>query len=123
MTGEPFRTEVEGDEALSASLRRVAGELDNLQAASAAGAQAIRARAQSAAPVDTGTLARSIRADFTGETITVGAYVEYARFQEFGTVYVAASPYLRPALEAAQTQIVDAYTGEIQKLLETVKGA
>jgi hypothetical protein len=47
----------------------------------------------------------------------------YARFQEFGTVYVAASPYLRPALEAATTQVVDAYTGEIEQKMATVKGA
>jgi len=123
VTGEAVRAEVEGDTALAASLNRVAGELDELQAAGTAGGQAVKQRAQADAPVDTGTLARSIRADATGETITVGAYAEYARFQEFGTVYVPASPYLRPALEAAQNQIVDAYTGEIQKLLETVKGA
>ena len=114
---------VDGDQALAASLHRVAGELDEMQTAGIAGGQAVKQRAQAAAPVRTGALARSVRADATGDTITVGAYVEYARFQEFGTVHVPASPYLRPALEASQTQIVNAYTGEIEKLLNTVKGA
>jgi phage gpG-like protein len=55
--------------------------------------------------------------------VTVGSAIPYAPFQEYGTATVPASPYLRPALEAATTTIVDAYTGEIQQLLETVKGA
>lgn len=118
-----FRTEVEGDELLRATLGRVADNLDNLPKAGETGGRAVQQRAQSAAPVATGALARSIRAEATGNEITVGTPVPYGRFQEYGTATVPASPYLRPALEAATTQIVDAYTGEIQDLLETVKGA
>jgi HK97 gp10 family phage protein len=118
-----FAATVEGDEALRATLGRVAGELDNLTEAGQTGGREVQRRAQSAAPVATGALARSIRAEATGTEITVGTPVPYAPFQEYGTVYTPASPYLRPALEAATTQVVDAYTGEIQHLLETVKGA
>lgn len=118
-----FRTEVEGDELLRATLGRVADNLDNLTEAGQAGGREVQRRAQSAAPKETGALARSIRAEATGTEITVGTPVPYAGFQEYGTATVPASPYLRPALEAATTQIVDAYTGEIQDLLGTVKGA
>lgn len=122
MTGE-LRVEVDGAEALSSSLAAVGGSLDDLQAAGATAGQAVRTRAQANAPVNTGALARSIRADATGTEVTVGAYVPYAAFQEYGTVNTPASPYLRPALEASTTQIVDAYADEIGKKLDSVRGA
>ena len=114
---------VEGDAELRASLGRVAANLDNLTTAGETGGRAVQTRAVSAAPVLTGALARSIRAEATGNTITVTAAARYAAFQEYGTATVPASPYMRPALEAATTTIVDAYTGQIQDLLNTVKGA
>lgn len=118
-----YRTEVEGAAELDASLHRVAGQLDNLETAGIKAGQLVKQRAAAKARVDTGALVRSIRADATGSTVTVGAYASYAAFQEFGTVYVPASPYLRPALEASTTQVVDAYTGEIETLMESVRGA
>lgn len=118
-----FTATVEGDAALAATLGRVADNLDNLTEAGQVGGRAVQQRAASAAPTDTGALSRSIRAEATGSTITVGTPIPYAPYQEYGTATVPASPYLRPALEAATTQIVDAYTGEIAQLLETVKGA
>lgn len=122
MTGGPV-TEVEGADQLAASLDRVAGELDNLQTANQVAGQGIKTRAQSNAPVDTGALARSIYAEASATEVVVGAAVTYAPYQEYGTIYTPASPYLRPALEAATAQVVDAYTGEIQVKLGTVKGA
>lgn len=118
-----FRTEVEGAAVFQATLGHVAGQLDDLPKAGEAGGRAVQQRAQSAAPVATGALARSIKAEATGNEITVGSSVPYAAFQEYGTVTTPASPYLRPALEAATSTIVDAYTGEIEQLMETVKGA
>lgn len=117
------RIEVEGDEAFRLSMARVASQLDHLDRAGQIGGAAIRNRAMSAAPVRTGALVRSIRADTTGSEITVGAYVRYAAFQEFGTVHVPASPYLHPALQASEKEIVNAYTGEVEQLLGSVKGA
>jgi HK97 gp10 family phage protein len=118
-----LRTEVEGAAELQASLSRVAANLDDLPAAGEKGGREVQHRAQSAAPVRTGALARSIRAEATGNEITVGTPVRYAAFQEYGTVHTPAAPYLRPALEASTKTIVDAYTGEIENLLETVRGA
>lgn len=63
--------------------------------------------ARFAAPVDTGNLANSIIPDgpYTlGSTVTgkVGTNVYYAPFVEFGTRFMAARPFLGPALEKAR---------------------
>ena len=54
------------------------------------------------APVDTGRLRSSIghtlRRDAGGLLATVGTSVEYASYVEFGTRYMRAQPFLRPAL-------------------------
>jgi HK97 gp10 family phage protein len=59
-------------------------------------------------PVDTGRLRSSIQAsrgrDTTGVFADIGTNVEYAVFVEFGTRYMAAQPYLRPALAVAAAQ-------------------
>jgi HK97 gp10 family phage protein len=53
-------------------------------------------------PVDTGRLRGSITHDLArdarGLVATVGTLVEYAPFVEFGTRYMRAQPFLRPAL-------------------------
>lgn len=54
----------------------------------------------------TGTLRRSIRLDIEdqGMTAVVSANTEYAAYVEYGTRFMAAQPYLRPALqEQAET--------------------
>jgi len=116
-------TEVIGADELDRSLSAVADDLGNMGAAGDRAAQTIRTRAQSLAPVDTGALARSIRADAADTEITVGTDIRYGRFQEYGTVNTPASPYLRPALEASTHQVVEAYTAEIENKLEKVHGA
>lgn len=56
-------------------------------------------------PVDTGRLRSSIQMvegqDGRGVYVTVGTNVEYAAFVEFGTRFMAAQPYMRPALAKA----------------------
>lgn len=63
-------------------------------------------RAKQLAPVDTGRLHASIdwglRRDDTGLFAVIGSDVEYAIFQELGTRFQAAHPYLRPALDEAR---------------------
>lgn len=60
--------------------------------------------AQDRAPVDTGELRRSIRGhveDMMEQTaINIIAGADHAPHQEYGTIYMAAQPYLRPTLEA-----------------------
>lgn len=120
---ESVRTDIDGAAELDRSLHRAADQLAHLDAAGQQSGQAVRLRAQALAPVDTGALSRSIYAEWTGTEVRVGSPLEYAPYQEYGTVDVPASPYLRPALEASTAVIVDAYTGEIQKLLDRVEGA
>lgn len=59
----------------------------------------IQAGAQRRAPVDTGTLKASIQAKRISAThweVWVG--VDYGIYLEYGTVHMAAQPYLRPAV-------------------------
>lgn len=53
------------------------------------------------APVDTGRLRSSITATKGDRVVTIGTNVEYAAFVEFGTRYMAAQPFLRPAIMMA----------------------
>lgn len=115
--------EVEGAEQLDRTLSAVAEDIGDMGAAAGKAAQTVRTRASSLAPVDTGNLARSIRADAGPTEVTVGTDIPYGPYQEYGTITVPASPYLRPALEASTNAIVDAYTAEVQSKLATVKGA
>lgn len=57
--------------------------------------------AQEKAPVDTGTLKRSITLDLkdAGMTAESEATAEYAGYVEYGTRFMSAQPYMRPALK------------------------
>lgn len=50
------------------------------------------------APVDTGRLRSSVFARRGDGYVEVGSNVQYAAYVEFGTRYMAAQPYLRPAI-------------------------
>tara|TARA_R110002167_G_scaffold12153_2_gene52070 strand:+ start:810 stop:1001 length:192 start_codon:yes stop_codon:yes gene_type:complete len=58
------------------------------------------------APVDRGILRSSIQYEIRKErgelTARIGTNVKYAVYQEFGTRYMKAQPFLRPALKAAK---------------------
>lgn len=68
----------------------------------------IQNNARILAPVDTGRLRASIMAtkgsDGLGPFVEIGTNVEYAAYVEFGTRYMAAQPYLRPAIAIGVTQ-------------------
>lgn len=59
----------------------------------------LTSEAQWKAPLDTGTLERSITQTIKddGLATTVEAGAEYAGYVEYGTRYMAAQPYMRPA--------------------------
>lgn len=61
--------------------------------------------AKRACPVDTGRLRSSItheiQQDAQGLLAVIGTDVNYAPYVELGTRYMAAQPFLRPALEEA----------------------
>lgn len=63
-------------------------------------------KAQRNAPVDTGTLKRSIGIDISdgGMTATVEPTAEYAPYVELGTRFMEAQPFLKPAFEEQKKQ-------------------
>lgn len=66
----------------------------------------LQTRAQRNAPVDTGTLKRSIGLEISdgGLTAKSEATAEYAPYQEWGTRYMDAQPYMRPAFNVQKEQ-------------------
>lgn len=72
-------------------------------------ALSVEASAKGLAPVDTGTLRRSIThkpgRDVRGFYVDVGTNVVYAPFVEFGTRFMRPQPYLRPAFLQAVNQL------------------
>jgi len=72
----------------------------------------IQAHAQTRAPVDTGNLRASIRAQKVGPTswrVLVGA--DYGIYVEMGTRHMAAQPYLGPAVDAVRASFLQAMRG------------
>ena len=62
----------------------------------------IEARAKAIVPVDTGNLKSSITAEVSGTSSVVNVGANYAVFVEYGTRFMAAQPYLNPAVEAVR---------------------
>lgn len=69
----------------------------------------LQRNAQEKAPVDTGTLRRSIGLDLTdsGLTATIAPTVEYAPYQEYGTRYMDAQPFVGPAFNEQKNKFVN----------------
>jgi HK97 gp10 family phage protein len=85
-----------------AAVERLAGGPDMKKALQLVG-QAGEASAKTHAPVDTGNLRRSITHELgssgINQYVRIGTNVDYAVFQELGTRYHDAHPFLRPAME------------------------
>lgn len=66
----------------------------------------LQAKAQRNAPVDTGTLKRSVGLELSsgGLVATVEPTAEYAPYLEYGTRYMEAQPYLKPAFNEQEKQ-------------------
>lgn len=71
------------------------------------GAQ-LQTKAQENAPVVSGTLERSIELDITdgGMTAEVEPSAEYAAYVEYGTRYMDAQPYLKPAYNEQKQKFI-----------------
>ena len=68
----------------------------------------IEAQAKTMAPVDTGLLKNSIRAEGDGTSWQVVSPVDYSVYQEFGTRSTPARPYMLPALEMVRPKLIAA---------------
>ncbi len=114
---------VRGSAELRRALERLRGaerrraQQDGLEA----GARVVETYAKLAAPVDTGTLRNSIMLDeVTPERAILGPHVDYAEHVEFGTSRMAAQPYLRPAVDEHEREIVDAIEAAVRGFIEGV---
>lgn len=82
------------------------GILNGLEEAGAG----MEAEATSIVPVDTGFLQSTIyhNVDEGSLTLELGATADYSSYVEFGTRRMAAQPYIRPAFDAHQDQLLQA---------------
>lgn len=89
---------IEGADKLLAKLKKNVQMEDVKRVVRHNGAE-LQQKAQKNAPVDTGNLKRSIGIDIKdgGMTAEVEPTVNYAPYQEYGTRFMAAQPYMRPA--------------------------
>ena len=72
-------------------------------------------KSQRNVPVDSGTLKRSIGLELSdgGMTAEVEATAEYSEYVEYGTRYMDAQPYIRPALKEQERQ----FKSDMKKLV------
>jgi HK97 gp10 family phage protein len=118
------RVEVEGDDELARSLARAADEIGEPTSALDKSGRLVEQRAKEGAPYDTGALQRSIKATREGVEVSVGTSVGvYAAVQEYGSAHTPAHPYLRPALDYADTTVTGYFRDDADRALARVKGA
>ena len=75
----------------------------------------LQEQAQRNAPVDTGTLKRSIGLEIkdSGLTAVSGPTVHYGEYVERGTRFMEAQPYMKPALHTVSAQ----FNADLKKLV------
>ena len=128
-------TEIKGLEGLIKTLNSLPDKLENkiIRAAVRKGANVVRDKARQNVPKDTGNLQKSI--------ITSGAKVSgkiafrvslkqrktknskdpyYGRFVEFGTSKMPAKPFMRPALDESENEVLDVVVNDIKSKLSEV---
>jgi HK97 gp10 family phage protein len=116
--------EVEGNERLASTLADAAEQITDMEQASQKAGQLLEQRASANAPVASGALARSVKAQVEGNEVTVGSDLTYAAVTEYGGGNnIPAQPYMGPALEASEGLVLQIYTEQAEAALATVKGA
>lgn len=126
-------TEIKGLEQLISKLNNLPEKLEKkvIRAAVRKGAILVRDKAREKAPVKTGTLKKSIkiRSNKVANGIISfkigptndkkkGTDVFYGRFIEFGTSKMAAKPFMRPALDESETEVLNVVIDNIKSKLE-----
>lgn len=96
------RVTVIGDKSVQAGLARTAADLDRPTPALREAARAVTRTASRLAARRTGRLSRSNRTTVAASAAHVTNRTPYAGFQEYGTRYMNAHPFMRPA---AQTDV------------------
>jgi HK97 gp10 family phage protein len=117
---------VRGSDQLRRNLDRLAGaqrrqaQRDGLEA----GARIVETHAKinTTPNVDTGTLRNSIQVDSVTPTQAIIApHTDYAEYLEFGTSRMQAYPYMRPAIDEHEGEIVAAVADTVAAFVESVR--
>lgn len=117
---------VRGADRVAATLSAAASKIEKLDAANRRVAASNARAAQARAPKRTGRLARStVGVAGPGNVARVQATVIYAGVIHNGWARhgITPNPYIREAVEANLTEASAIYTTEVQRVLDTVKGA
>lgn len=106
-------------------LLRQFDEIENLDwvKAEVEGLQLIADEAKSIVPVDTGALQETIRVEVEGETVNLMAgddNVDYSLHVEFGTVKMAAQPYMRPAIDTREEQAIQVMANNLERQIKEI---
>lgn len=120
MTKKTMPLSETGSAELAAGLTAIGDGLESLDGASSATTSIVVARARRLAPSDTGALSRSIQGRGTGSTATIGTSVSYGLPVHFGVPshHQRPQPFLHQAVTAEQARILDAYTTDVNRLIE-----
>lgn len=103
-----MRINIEGIDELTRNLSKYSKETEkNIEKGLAAGIQKIVGQAKAAAPVDTGSLRDSIYGEAKGKRAEAVSPAEYSIYQEFGTRYMTANPYMIPAMKSKKDEVID----------------
>lgn len=113
------KIKLEGDLKLKAVIKRCKNP-DKIKACVKRSGATLNQYAMRNVPVDTGTLKRSIILELTdgGMTAEVGPTIHYGEYQEFGTRFMPAHPYLRPAFDAASAE----FKANLEKVIQSETG-
>lgn len=117
--------EVEGAAMFAATLHTAANGLSHLDTATRQTGELLRTRAAGRAPKRSGALARSIRADSDGESVSVGSGLIYAPVIHFGWAAhgISPNPFLVPVAADSESLWMNFYVADVQSKLDKVRGA
>ena len=112
-----LQVEIQGAAELANGLNTVGGDLE--KTAPEAAFQLILSAAQARAPVRTGAL----RASGFFQQTSIGFSVHYASPVHWGARGRPARPFLTDAINETENQWMQVYSDDVQRQLDTIKGA
>ena len=132
----PISMTVRGSDTLRRNLQRLAGnerrqaQADGLEAGARVVETIIKVSLSGASPsrpgeppgLDTGFLRNSVQVDSVTPTEAIIApHTDYAEHLEFGTSRMAARPFMRPAVDEHEGEILDAIERTVAAFVESVR--
>ena len=122
----PISMTVRGNDQLRRNLAKLRGRerLDAQRRGLEAGARIVEswAKVNTTPNVDTGALRASIMVDeVTPVEAIIAPHTEYAEHLEFGTMNMQAYPYMRPALDEHEQEIIAAVEAQVEAFVNPVR--